>query len=226
MDVRGRHIERGHDHVGRIQLHRHAQDSLTDDSTQKMGVKEPQVEPMVATQDYTTTGVDALPCDVDPVDERWRSRILPTIMGTIQIQPDGTAPIVITGGGPFLVPGSTVTLTVTGSATVNGATHALGDAGPTSAGYTGSVSSPERRSFVRTALTDSAGNHLFPRADCFPSWFLLAQARGHGAAGNATQLRSRLVELPLATRSPRTVGAVCGRLVCHCRVQSQPFFQR
>ena len=33
-----------------------------------MGVKEPQVEPTVATQDYTTTECGRAPCDVDPVD--------------------------------------------------------------------------------------------------------------------------------------------------------------
>jgi hypothetical protein len=124
----------------------------------KTGVAEPQIAPMVSTADYTTMGTDLLPATAVP----W------TNVGGVNPEynygqtngADGTAPIVITGGGPTLVYGSTITLTVTGSATVNGTTHGPGDSGPSSSTYPGAfIVSP---TIVVGAFTDISGNVVPP----------------------------------------------------------------
>ena len=156
----------------------------SDGLTQKMGVKEPQVEPTVATQDYTTTGVDALPATSIPWTNVGGEN--PSYNYGHTNPADGTAPIVITGGGPFLVPGSTVTLTVTGSATVNGATHAPGDAGPTSAGYPGQFIAGAK--IVVGCFTDSAGN-VVPPGGLLPLVFPIGAGTTVTVPDNATQLQ-------------------------------------
>jgi len=69
---------------------------------------------------------------------------------------DGTAPIIIATP----TAGAIITLNVTGSATVNGASHAPGDAGPTASTYPGNfISSPK---IVVGAFTNSSGVVLNP----------------------------------------------------------------
>lgn len=128
----------------------------SDGTTEKWGVKEPQIAPTVSTQSYTTTGTDTLPATTYP----WTNAggLNPSYNYSHTSNTDGTSPIIITGGGPFLVAGSTVTLTVTGTATVNGASHAPGDAGPTGATYPGNfIVSP---TIVVGCWTDASGNIL------------------------------------------------------------------
>jgi hypothetical protein len=127
-------------------------------TTYKTGVKEPQTEPVVSTQSYSTTGTDILPATAVPWTNVGGKN--PSYNYGQTNAADGTSPIIITGGGPFLVEGSTVTVTVTGTATVNGASHAPGDAGPSTSTYPGNfVVSP---TIVLGCWTDGSGNVLAP----------------------------------------------------------------
>ncbi len=156
----------------------------SDGLTFKTGVKEPQVSPTVSTQNYTTTGTDELPATTIP----W------TNVGGINTNynygqtsaTDGTAPIVITGGGPFLVAGSSITLVVTGSATVNGATHAPGDAGPTGGTYPGAFIAGAK--IVVGAFTDTAGNVVAPGGS-LPLVFPVGAGTTVTVPANASQLQ-------------------------------------
>ena len=126
----------------------------------KTGIAEPQVEPTVSTTSSTVSGTDDLPATTIP----WTNvgGVNPDYDYGQTNAGDGTAPVVITGGGPTLVYGATITLTVTGTATVNGATHGPGDAGPSSSGYPGAfITSP---TIVVGAFTDIDGNVIPPTA--------------------------------------------------------------
>ena len=127
----------------------------------KTGIEEPQVEPTVSTTASTTSGVDNLPATTIP----WTNvgGVNPNYDYGQTDAADGTPPVVITGGGPELVYGAQITLSVTGSATVNGATHGPGDAGPTGAGYpTGVLGYTGSPVIVVGAFTDIAGNVVPP----------------------------------------------------------------
>lgn len=125
----------------------------SDGTTRKDGIKEPQISPVVSTSGTTTVGTDALPATTIP----W------TNVGGVNSAynyghtsgTDGTSPVLIT-----LPAGSqTLTLVVTGTATVNGATHAPGDAGPASSTYPANFTGPGP-TIVVGAFTDGAGNVL------------------------------------------------------------------
>ncbi len=124
----------------------------------KTGIAEPQVEPNVSTTSSTTSGIDNLPATTIP----WTNvnGVNPDYDYGQTSTTDGTAPVVITGGGPELVYGATITLTVTGTATVNGVSHAPGDVGPATSGHPGAyIVSPK---IVVGAFTDIAGNVVPP----------------------------------------------------------------
>lgn len=121
----------------------------SDGLTYKMGVKEPQSAPAVGSGNYTTSGTFNLQATTLP----WSNRNgLNPSFSFGENATDGTLPSAIPTHN---IPGSTLTITVTGTATVNGASHAPGDAGPTGSSNPGHyVASP---SMVVGAWTDASG---------------------------------------------------------------------
>jgi hypothetical protein len=127
----------------------------SDGLTYKTGIKEPQFAPTVSTTATTTEGTDILPATAIP----WTNYLGANSSfnygesnGYPSPTPDGTAPIIIATP----VVGSTVSWSITGTATVNGATHAPGDAGPSTGSHPGAfITSP---SIVVGAFTDGSGN--------------------------------------------------------------------
>lgn len=151
----------------------------------KMGIKEPQLAPIVSTSDIVTTGTDSLPATTIPWTNVGGANTTNYGYGQTNAA-DGTQPVIITGGGPSLVPGSTITLVVTGSATVNGATHAPGDAGPTSSGHPGAFIAGAQ--IVVGAFTDASGNVL-PPAGSLPLVFTIGAGTTVTVPANAVQLQ-------------------------------------
>ena len=99
-------------------------------TSRKMGIKEPQAPPIVGVNTVNVTQWLTLPATTPP----W------TNIGGVNADynysgSDTQPPYPATIATP--VAGSIVTLTVTGTATVNGSTHAPGDSGPSTAGYPG-----------------------------------------------------------------------------------------
>lgn len=122
----------------------------SDGLTFKTGIKEPQVAPTVTTQSTTTSGIDALPATTIP----WTNvaGANPSFNYGHSSGVDGTAPVII--ATPIY--GSTVNVMVTGTATVNGATHTPGDVGPSTSTYPGNfIAGPN---IVVGAFTDGSGN--------------------------------------------------------------------
>src|SRR5215469_17010542 len=123
----------------------------------KMGIREPQWAPVVSTMGTTTTGTATLAATAVP----WNN------VGGVNSSynygqtnaADGTPPVII------LTPtgSQTLQLTVTGTATVNGAVHAPGDVAPSTStypaysGFTNHVATPV---IVIAAFTDGSGNVL------------------------------------------------------------------
>lgn len=101
----------------------------SDGLSRKMGVKEPQDAPVVSTSSSTTSGTDNLPATTIPWTNVGGAN--PSYNYGHSSAGDGTAPVVISTP----VVGSIVTLTVTGTATVNGAIHAPGDVGPATSSF-------------------------------------------------------------------------------------------
>lgn len=119
----------------------------------KMGIKEPQAAPVVSTSGTTTTGTDALPATTIP----WTNvgGVNPSYNYGHTNAADGTSPVIIsTPSGA-----QTLTLTVTGTATVNGASHAPGDTGPTGSTYPANFTGAGP-TIVVGAFTDGSGNVL------------------------------------------------------------------
>lgn len=132
----------------------------SDGLTYKMGVKEPQDSPSVGTETTTTSGTDILPVTAFPWTNEGGANsgfnfghTDPPGTGGGQ---DGSLPVRITGGSG-LTQGSVVTLVVTGSATVNGATHSPGDGGSTASGFPGAFTG-SGAAIVVGAFTDASGN--------------------------------------------------------------------
>ena len=122
----------------------------------KMGIREPQVSPTVSTAGTTTTGTDSLPATTIP----WTNAGGANPSYNYDQTTGGTSPVVISTP----VGSQTLTLVVTGTATVNGAVHSPGDTGPTGTGphgngypanFTGAGPT-----IVVGAFTDGAGNVL------------------------------------------------------------------
>ena len=151
----------------------------------KMGIKEPQVAPNVSTHDIITSGVDILSAQSYPWTNVAGQNV--TNYGYGQTNPaDGVAPVIITGGGSSLIQGSTITLAVTGNATVNGATHAPGDAGPTGASYPGNFIPGAQ--IVVGCFTDGSGNVL-PLSGSTVMVFTIGASKTLTVPANAVQLQ-------------------------------------
>lgn len=125
----------------------------SDGLSRKMGIIEPQTAPVVSTSGSTTTGTDALPATTIP----WTN--VGGANGTYNYghtsAGDGTSPVIISTP----VGSQTLTLVVTGSATVNGATHAPGDTGPATSTFPATYTGGGPK-IVLGAFTDGAGNVL------------------------------------------------------------------
>jgi hypothetical protein len=136
----------------------------SDGLSRKMGIQEPPSAPEVSTAGSTTSGSASLPATTIPWTNVGGANPAYSYGQTKPLTPpidsahDGTGPVII------LTPtgSQTLQLTVTGSATVNGATHAPGDTGPTTNTfpgyfvYPGSGAAPAN--IVVGAFTDGSGN--------------------------------------------------------------------
>ena len=119
----------------------------------KTGIKEPQTPPAVSTSGTTTSGTDALPATTIPWTNVGGANSTYNYGHTSA--GDGTAPVIIaTPAGA-----QSLQLVVTGSATVNGAIHAPGDAGPATSGYPANFTGVGP-TIVLGAFTDGSGNVL------------------------------------------------------------------
>ena len=119
----------------------------------KTGIREPQTPPTVSTSGTTTSGTDALPATTIPWTNVGGAN--PSYNYGHTSGGDGTAPVIIaTPAGA-----QTLQLTVTGTATVNGATHAPGDAGPATSSYPANFTGAGP-TIVLGAFTDGSGNVL------------------------------------------------------------------
>lgn len=117
----------------------------------KMGVKEPQIAPLVGIGTTTVAQYLNLPANTPPWTNISGANENYNYTGT-DTQPPYPAII------QTPVAGATVSLTVIGTATVNGVNHAPDDSGPSSANYPGHfVTTPV---IVLFAFTDSLGNVL------------------------------------------------------------------
>lgn len=123
----------------------------SDGLTRKTGIKEPQSAPSVGINTIVVTQYLTLPANTPPWTNVGGVNPDYNYSGT-----DNQPPYPATISTP--VGGSTVALTVTGTATVNGSTHAPGDSGPSSAGFPGDfIATPK---IVVFAFTDASGNIL------------------------------------------------------------------
>ena len=128
----------------------------SDGLIEKTGIKEPQVAPEVSTSGTTTTGTDSLPANTVPWTNYSGANSTYNYSQTTQPGTGGVgAPVIIS-----LPPGSqSLQLAVTGTAMVNGNSHAPGDTGPSTstypAHYTGAGPT-----IVLGAFTDGSGNVL------------------------------------------------------------------
>ena len=121
----------------------------SDGLTYKTGIAEPQSPPVVGVQTTVVTQYVRLPANTPPWTNIGGQNPAYNYSGT-----DGQPPY------PTIIPtpvaGSTVVLTVTGTATVNGAVHAPGDAGSTSVNFPGDfITTP---AIVVGCFTDANGN--------------------------------------------------------------------
>jgi hypothetical protein len=121
----------------------------SDGLARKTGIKEPQVAPTVGINTTTVTQWLTLPANTPPWTNIAGANATHNYTGTDTQPPYPT--IIDTP-----VAGSTVTLTLTGTATINGSSHAPGDAGPSTAGFPGAfITTP---AIVVFAFTDANGN--------------------------------------------------------------------
>jgi hypothetical protein len=121
----------------------------SDGLTYKWGIQEPSAAPDVTTASTTTTGSAALNATSYPWTNVGGANAAFNYGHTSGA--DGTAPLIIATP----VYGSTVTISITGTATVNSTLHSPGDAGPNSVGYPGAfLPSP---SIVLGAWTNGVG---------------------------------------------------------------------
>lgn len=128
----------------------------SDGVSRKMGIKEPQTSPVVSTSGTTTPFSGTLNANSVP----WTnfSGANPSYNYSQTTDP-GTGGV----GNPFIVAlpagSQTITIAVTGTATVNGATAAPGDPGPTGATYPANFTGAGP-TIVVGAFTDGSGNVL------------------------------------------------------------------
>lgn len=121
----------------------------SDGLTRKTGIKEPQSPPLVGINTVNVTEWLTLAADTPPWTNIAGVNANYNYTGT-----DDQPPYPAIIATP--VAGSTVTLTVSGTATVNGASHTPGDSGPATSGYPGAfITTPK---IVVFAFTDANGN--------------------------------------------------------------------
>lgn len=151
----------------------------------KMGIKEPQLAPIVSTSDVTTSGNDIIPATSFPWTNVGGQNTTNYGYGHTSAT-DGTPPVIVTGGGFSLVAGSTIVLTVTGAATVNGSAGvAPGASGPTTGAPGQYISTPK---IVVGAFTDALGNVLAPGGS-LPVVFNIGAGTTLTVPANAAQLQ-------------------------------------
>jgi hypothetical protein len=132
--------------------------------SRKTGIKEPQVAPGVSTSGTTSPFSGALNANSVP----WTNYLgqNTTNYNYSQTTQPGTGGV----GNPFIIAlpvgSQSVTISVTGTATVNGSVHAPGDTGPGGAGFPGNFTPGPK--IVIGAFTDGAGNVLFSAAPPVP----------------------------------------------------------
>jgi len=151
----------------------------------KMGIKEPQIAPIVSTGDIVTSRTDLLPATSVPWSNAGGNNLSYSYGQTLAT--DGTPAVTITGGGPELVPGSTILLTVTGPANV----VPYGNVGPGTPGYNGG-SYPAQyvsgaSSIIIGAFTDASGN-VIPSGGALPAVFSIGSGTSVTVPANAVQL--------------------------------------
>jgi hypothetical protein len=152
--------------------------------SRKMGIKEPQIAPVVTTQATSEPFSGTLSATSVP----WTnfSGVNPDYNYSQTTNP-GTGGV----GEPFIISlpigAQSVTVAITGSATVNGAVHAPGDVGPTTSGFPGSFLTSAK--IVIGAFTDGSGNVLPPPAGSIP--FVVAVGAGgtFSVPAGATQMQ-------------------------------------
>jgi hypothetical protein len=123
----------------------------SDGLTRKTGIKEPQLPPQVGVNTTTITQYLTLPANTPPWTNIGGVNASYNYGGT-----DTQPPFPTVIATPVV--DSKITLTVTGTATVNGATHGPNDSGPAGSSYPGAfITSPK---IVVYAFTDADGNVL------------------------------------------------------------------
>ena len=132
----------------------------SDGLTYKTGIKEPQLPPVIGTASSQTSGTDSLLNTTMPWTNRGGQNPNFNYGGTETAS--DTDPIIISTP----IAGSTLTLTVSGTAKVNGATHAPGDSGRNTTGYPGLyLLGGGPALIVLGAFTDGSGNVITPAAN-------------------------------------------------------------
>ncbi len=132
----------------------------SDGLSRKMGIKEPQTAPLVGTGSNAILFTDS---SLSATSVPWTNfgGVNPSYNYSQTTQP-GTGGV----GEPYIIAlptgSQSVQLTVTGTATVNGATHAPGDTAPATSGYPAQFAS--YGVVVIGAFTDASGNVLLPPA--------------------------------------------------------------
>jgi len=136
----------------------------------KTGIREPQLAPLVSTGNIVTSAT-AVPLSAKTIPWTNVGGANSTNYSYNQTNPsDGTPPFIITGGGPELVAGSTILLSVIASLitppVVNGSAPGVSPAtpGPTagSPGQFVTFPTPGSSSIIVGAFTDSSGNIIAP----------------------------------------------------------------
>ena len=142
----------------------------------KMGIQEPQSPPVVSTSGTITTGTDVLPTTTIPWTNA--SGANPSYSYGHTNAGDGTAPVIIS-----TPPGAqSLNLVVTGSATVNGAVHNPGDAGPATSTFPAQFTGSNPK-IVVGAFTDGSGNVLAAGGPVAIAWNVGAGASIQVPAG-------------------------------------------
>jgi hypothetical protein len=129
----------------------------------KMGIMEPQTAPDITTNN-SVTSESGLYFSAQSIPWTNAGGVNPDHNYGHTNKNDGRPPVIIACS----VPGASLVVTVTGSATVNGATHAPGDAGSVTSAYPGQFVLGGSASIIVAAFTDGAGNVL-PAGGKYPS---------------------------------------------------------
>ena len=186
-----------------------------DGLTYKMGVKEPQQFPNVATETTTVTGAVSVLGTARP----WSNAAGQNATFSYGDNGNGTGPSVINTP----VTGASLTLIATGTATVNGAPHGPGDAGPTGASNPGKFMGGSC-AILCGAWTDNAGNVMssgtlsigFGTTLIVPAGAAQLQLGVDGTGGNfAANSGSYTVNFQIVTSPVSTVVSSLGAITAY-----------